>query len=470
MTPSPYQQAIYDAIRNTGDNLSIQAVAGSGKTTTLIEAFKLVPAEGAIFLAFNKAIADELQTRGVRASTLHSLGYRICQQNLGFCKRNDRKLRNIWSYEMHKIDSMTTREKIDHNMAFTVLEQIVSLCKSWGITPSKAPAMIPQIITHYDIDTPAELTNLTEKVVKLLEYSIAKSKTIDFDDMIYWPAIMPQWTFPQFSTIFVDEAQDLNHAQRIFISRLLSPTGRIIVVGDSAQAIYGFRGAASDSMVLFGNRFNTRTLPLSVCYRCGSSIVKEAQRLVPVIEPWEGSPVGNVLWEPNPTYNPGDMVVCRNVQPLIELATTLLKTQPVRLEYPELISELLRECEAVRKKFGAVNPRTLAEHSHQKHTFYMDKGYKRKAKAILEKIALIRVIADRCEDFVEHILQVDLQKAGGVRLLSIHKAKGLEANRVILLRKDLLPSEQATADWELEQEKNLEYVAITRARKELVYA
>ena len=57
----------------------------------------------------------------------------------------------------------------------------------------------------------------------------------------------------------------------------------------------------------------------------------------------------------------------------------------------------------------------------------------------------------------------------GIVLSTIHKAKGLEANRVFIIRPDLLPLPQCRKGWEFIQEKNLEYVAITRAKKDLIY-
>ena len=56
----------------------------------------------------------------------------------------------------------------------------------------------------------------------------------------------------------------------------------------------------------------------------------------------------------------------------------------------------------------------------------------------------------------------------GIVLSTIHKIKGLEANRVFIVRPDLLPMQTSKA-WQAIQEKNLEYVAITRAKLELVY-
>ena len=56
-----------------------------------------------------------------------------------------------------------------------------------------------------------------------------------------------------------------------------------------------------------------------------------------------------------------------------------------------------------------------------------------------------------------------------IRLSTIHKVKGLEANRVWFYLPELVPHPNAVSDWELKQEENLKYVAITRAKNELYY-
>jgi len=57
----------------------------------------------------------------------------------------------------------------------------------------------------------------------------------------------------------------------------------------------------------------------------------------------------------------------------------------------------------------------------------------------------------------------------GVVCSSVHRAKGLEADRVFIIRRDLMPHPMAQSPWELVQEKNLEYVAITRSKNELIF-
>lgn len=57
----------------------------------------------------------------------------------------------------------------------------------------------------------------------------------------------------------------------------------------------------------------------------------------------------------------------------------------------------------------------------------------------------------------------------GITLSTIHKSKGLEADRIFFLQPELLPSKYATTELALYAEKCLQFVAITRARKSLIY-
>src|SRR5262249_17324087 len=92
--PSIYQQNIFDWIDNGKGNAVVQAVAGSGKTTTLLQAAARLKTTNAVFVAFNRIIADELGVRlkalgsGMGATTIHSLGKTIIQDHLGVSRLN----------------------------------------------------------------------------------------------------------------------------------------------------------------------------------------------------------------------------------------------------------------------------------------------------------------------------------------------------------------------------------------------
>ena len=77
--PSPYQEAILDFVRHGMGHGMIEAVAGSGKSTTLLKALELLPQTASVaFLAFNREIARHLRAQApkqVKVCTLHSLGH-----------------------------------------------------------------------------------------------------------------------------------------------------------------------------------------------------------------------------------------------------------------------------------------------------------------------------------------------------------------------------------------------------------
>ena len=77
-------------------------------------------------------------------------------------------------------------------------------------------------------------------------------------------------------------------------------------------------------------------------------------------------------------------------------------------------------------------------------------------------------LANSIADLKVKIKTIFTDEIEGICLSTVHKIKGLEANRVFIVRPDLLPLPNVRS-WQAIQEKNLEYVAITRAKLELIY-
>ena len=73
---------------------------------------------------------------------------------------------------------------------------------------------------------------------------------------------------------------------------------------------------------------------------------------------------------------------------------------------------------------------------------------------------------DGLRGLIEGIFSDDIE---GIMLSTIHKSKGLENERIFFICPELIPSRFATTEWMFEQEKNLYYVAVTRAKTELIY-
>jgi superfamily I DNA/RNA helicase len=126
----------------------------------------------------------------------------------------------------------------------------------------------------------------------------------------------------KYDVVFVDEAQDFNQAQRMLILRCLDENARCVIVGDPNQAIYGFRGASSSSMDLFAKLLEKtnreiKTFPLSLTWRCPSSVVAEANRFVEDFHCKDDADEGKVVVDSALNPAKGDMVLCRYNAPLV---------------------------------------------------------------------------------------------------------------------------------------------------------
>lgn len=286
--PSPQQSKFFDFLRDNSRSAVLSAVAGSGKTTTIVEGCKHVPKGQTIrFLAFNKSIAETLKERlplTVDASTFHSAWYAAARQNLPQSPKVDtKKLLNIFKQNLNRKD---------FELYYKFSSRLVGYAKSVGLGTSIGGDIMDMgewfnLISHFGLflgDEDADESVGIRIARDALRQSISDTKIIDFDDMLYLP-LVKGYGCPKTNFVFVDEAQDLNGVQRELLKRMLPPqsgpaTSRLIAVGDPHQAIYGFRGADNDSLDTLEKEWNAVRFPLSVSYRCSQAVVKEAQRVL----------------------------------------------------------------------------------------------------------------------------------------------------------------------------------------------
>lgn len=479
MEYSKYQQDIFEFIKHGTGHGIVEAVAGSGKTTTIIEALKLIPPiKRTLFVAFNKHIAEELEKRVppmVEAKTLHSLGWAICRKHLGYTKMNARKIANIIKYKMFDMDDKEARTK-----CYKIIKNVcrlVSLCKAYNYHPKDPDiiAKINKLCRDYGIDSAQNL--LIESTMVAFTQSCEQEKVADFDDMIYWP-VYKDVEFPKYDYVFVDEAQDLSPIQQEFILRLMSDGGRIIAVGDTHQAIYGFRGASPDAMKKLKEVLHATELPLSICYRCGTSIVKAAKKYVPYIEASDTAKVGKVETIEYETFykrvNERDYVLCRVTADLVKGCLALIRNgKKAMVKGREIGEGLLDFTETIGAKDDDDIDRLkklIDDYANTRREKL--KGREAELMALEDRCDTLRALTIECSSvyFVRNkIKEIFSNKEEGVVFSTIHKSKGLEADTIYIIRPDLLPHPKAVGKWQRIQEDNLAYVAITRAKSNLVW-
>lgn len=484
MQPSVYQQRIIEWLIVGEGNALVSAKAGSGKTSTLCMLSDLIPTEGtrAAFLAFNKSIQEELARRlpkHVVAATFHS----VCMQALKrhpkcaqYANRRDwvqkNKVHNILDTLSGKIANVEDLRK--------GVVQLIGLMKANALLPDAPEGDIMQIIERYEIEFDEDnSTFMLEEGIKLARTALVINNedlsSIDFDDMLYLACIMDA-PMMKYTHLFVDEAQDTNKVQRILMKRMLARGARLIAVGDESQAIYGFRGADSDAMNNIEEMFNCQRFPLSISYRCPSSVIRLAQSIVPDIEARDNAPEGTVSklerWALD-EFTALDLVVCRNTAPLVTLAFKFLRShKPVKLMGREIGEQLVALIQKMRAKTLEELGEKLDEYTDREVTKAMKKRQESKAERLSDQrdsvIAIIEGLPET-ERTVFAVVDVikrlftDYANGGRTTLATVHKAKGMEAHRVFILDPHLMPSKFARQAWQMTQEQNLRYVAITRA-------
>lgn len=473
-------------------HLVVRARAGTGKTTTIIEALNHIQwtigaGERGLVCAYNKRIAEELTTRLARvqkidAKTLHSLGYAL--------------LRSSWG-NGYKMDDRIERERVDKAIPLFgrkpyIWECITSTVKLVQFAKSAAPFadidVLEDIAGRRGLDH-ADPTGEWDArwMANVAHHALELSRTpdpafrISFDDMIYVPAVLGMGA-SLYDWIIVDEAQDMSAAQLMVAKSALRENGHMVIVGDDRQAIYGFRGADTGCIDRLKKELDAEELGLNTTYRCPKSVVAVAAKLVRDFVCPEEAPDGQVL---TGTRNdvlekarPGDAILSRTNAPLVPLCLAFIRKQvPAKIEGRDIGKMLIERAKSKSLKSDTVEEfiEKLAKWSAKAVSRALASG-----KAVEEKLANIEdvketleAIAESCDtmdDFYEKCdnLFADVDQNGTkqfVVLSTVHKAKGLEWDRVFILRHTLYCNGARRDDPE---EKNIHYVAVTRSKSALM--
>ena len=498
MILSLQQEAVVQWVQEGTGHLNIIARAGTGKTTTLIEITKVM--KGDVYLgAYNKAIADEISARlpkrfggpRVQASTLHSAGMKAWRAAYPHCTVDGRKLGRIVN------DLFTGPTQWKREVYGGFVRKLVSFAKQWGfgfIKDAEDLSNWEELMDHFGVypERAAKLEEALEYSQQVFQQSLdACPEVIDFDDMLLAPLVF-HTPVTQYDWVLIDEAQDTNPVRRELALKMLKKTGRFVAVGDPGQAIYGFTGADAASLDHIKKQLGSKELPLTVTYRCPTKIVKLANTWVPDLEAVPGAPEGEVIYLPVEEFNPaktGDnkaAILCRNVAPLVGIANDcLIKQVPFSFECADIKDDLLRILSKWKDRDMAGIKSGLQDWKEKEMAFWAARQKWSQVDKIEDRARTLHILIEQVDGVggrdvqaVErHInrLLIDRQtygsKPGGsfLTITTIHRSKGREWDTVYLVGRDRLqPSKWARMPWELEQEKNLCYVGVTRAKKRLV--
>ena len=505
---SKQQQAIFNWFEfpapDRAKALTVRARAGTGKTTTILEGINHAPEQSILLAAFNKNIATEIQSRlknpFAEAKTLHALGFSIIRR---FWPRT-----NVDNYRTLNIAGRLAGYRAPDK----IKQQIGKLAtKGKEMAPlATVPEDLYELANEFDCVPDSDweedgwtLSRVADLALQVMKQSCAPDGTVDFADMLYLP-IANKWVRGTYSLVVVDEAQDMNASQIILSRRSVTDGGRIAVVGDDRQAIYAFRGADSGVIDRLKSELQAEELGLTITYRCPKSIVATAARIVHDYTAADSAPEGTITTMKSAAVieacEPGDFILSRKNAPLVGFCLKILRTnKKAHIQGRDIGAGLIN---LVNKWQVGSLPEFLKRLSgwESKEVARAEASNTKNKDARIDRIHdqadTLRALSEGLSGVPELRARITSlftdDGTGSVMCSTIHKAKGLEANRVYILAETLMSRSdppcvchhwahgdkpcakcgctdyRPDAGRQLE-ERNLEYVAVTRAKDQLVW-
>ena len=538
--PSTYQQDILDFfLNNPQSNMLVNALAGSGKSTTacmLSEHSKTSD----LYIAFNASVVEEFKKKiknpKTKVMTMHSLAYSIMLYNVeqeskdsgekpkGFGSQRSKRTVSLDNFKPHKILDEEITKRYGRYIEFAKrvflkdnYVNLYNLCRL-TLTDMSSNKDVSRLINDHVLflyygDEGYSAPDISE-ITSTLKILDTKSKqqfetqgVIDFTDMLWitfnklkydnWE--VPYWAL--YTNIYCDEVQDFSNIQLNFLKFIKRTKGRYVFIGDFHQAIYNFAGANAQAFNQIPKMFApVETFDLPICYRCAKSHLSRVNREygIPIL-PCDDAPMGFVKTidknKISEYAKAGDMVISRKNKWIAEVVLDLARNgTPIFIEDKEMVEAIKRQilsskCTSVgtlekflqkiisnyNKKLFEIVSKNAREGGHEEEhleavaeanskidntSFLLEilKGY-------LENHASSDSVS-KFSNFIDKLLNTT-PSPNCVRLCSIHKAKGLEATNVFVLNEAKINYDFRNSKEQNIQEKNLSYIATTRAKEGL---
>lgn len=538
--PSTYQQDILDFfLNNPQSNMLVNALAGSGKSTTacmLSEHSKTSD----LYIAFNASVVEEFKKKiknpKTKVMTMHSLAYSIMLYNVeqeskdsgekpkGFGSQRSKRTVSLDNFKPHKIldEEITKRYGRYIEFAKRVFLKdnyinLYNLCRLTLTDMSSNKDVSRLIDDHvlflyygdegYSAPDISEITSTLKILDTKSRQQFETQGVIDFTDMLWitfnklkydnWE--VPYWAL--YTNIYCDEVQDFSNIQLNFLKFIKRTKGRYVFIGDFHQAIYNFAGANAQAFNQIPKMFApVKTFDLPICYRCAKSHLSRVNREygIPIL-PCDDAPMGFVKTidknKISEYAKAGDMVISRKNKWIAEVVLDLARNgTPIFIEDKEMVAAIKRQilsskCTSVgtlekflqkvisnyNKKLFEIVSKNAREGGHEEEHL----------EAVAEansKIDNTSFLLEILEGYLEHHASSDsvskfsnfidkllntTPSPNCVRLCSIHKAKGLEATNVFVLNEAKINYDFRNSKEQNIQEKNLSYIATTRAKEGL---
>ncbi len=296
----PYLQGLNDqqreAVLSLHEPLLILAGAGTGKTMALTARLAHILATGGarpweiLALTFTNKAAREMRDRLAQhigpavenvswLGTFHAMAVKILRRHAELVDLNPRFTILDKDDQIRLLRQVITASNLDEKRwTAKHLAYLVDGWKNKGLTPQDVPAIEGEGFAH----------GRGLELYALYQERLAALNACDFGDLLLHnltlfknnPDILTLYR-QRFKHLLVDEYQDTNIAQYLWLRLLAKDSGPLCVVGDDDQAIYGWRGAEVDNILRFEKDFpGAKIIRLEQNYRSNQAILGAASSLI----------------------------------------------------------------------------------------------------------------------------------------------------------------------------------------------
>lgn len=533
---SEHQQRIFSfALEGAGHGL-VEATAGAGKTTVIVETCRRLLAGVSpariLYVTFSRRLADEAgeklgPLRGVDVSTLHALGHRMIKERWSqYSRKRVQRYKtsrllsaslatrwgSYWTQPRGKRPRLVSAPHLRSDplaawLLFdlkgntrpleTAVTQAVDAARVAALDPRADDyrAALERECGRRSIDlapgeASIELLDVARRIhlagLQAIDPKTRGAMTgeIDFTDMLTGPVFHDLRCETPYDWVVLDEAQDLSPASAGMLQILAPADGsgaRLLAVGDRDQSIMGFAGADSRSMDRIAREWSCEQMGLPITYRCPTSHVALARRLALRIEARPAAPEGSIeeatVEQLAADVEPGDLILCRFNAPLMGLCLSLIRRGvQARLFGRDIGSQLSAHAQSAQDRYpGESLPEALrlfadarVEALRAEEPDIDDEDIRVTLICDTEEAlqVLLREMGERAslDDLSRKLRELFADEGAAVWCSSVHRSKGLEADRVWIARPDALPLARTDDD---EAERCVAFVAVTRAKRDL---
>lgn len=465
MRPTAEQGAIIDACAS-GVDLVVEAGAGTGKTTTLRMASSAMKGRRGLYLAYNRAIAQDAKGSfppHVQCSTAHSLAFR------SFGKDYKHRL-NVRVPAMRTAELLGITEPLRVNPETLLAPAALARLASESVDKFCHSADAEVTTRHVpDLEgiTPEEMGPLRREILpyarQLWEETQVPTSQHHYTHDYYLKAWAMSGPRLRADFLLLDEAQDANP---VIAALVQAQDAQRIAVGDSAQAIYGWRGAV-DALATWPAQ---QRLYLQQSWRFGPAIADHANRwLTQIGAPirLQGNPARASRVLAGSLGDHADAVLCRTNAEAMARAMAVLADdrRPALVGGAGQIKDLAQAALDLKAGRPTSHPELLAFSTWEQLRTYVNEEHTGSDLRVF-----VRLIDDYGPQAVlKAVNSLVEEKYADVIVSTAHKAKGREWDTVLIADdfSEPRPLQNGAPGKIRKEEAMLAYVAVTRAKQTL---